>query len=105
MANRLVKHDAGPAGPENDGHFSRRGRNRAEIDERLAQRLIRLPLPTRGIEISLVSGPAAAAGRAGLHLAVVTHDNRDIEAHERTDIRYALAIRSDDLDRPPFPGN
>jgi len=42
MPTGLVQHHPGPSRAENDGHLSRRRRHRAEIDQRLTQRLIDL---------------------------------------------------------------
>ncbi len=48
VADRLVQHDAGPAGAEHHVHLAGRRRHRIEIDQRLAHRLVgRTPARTR----------------------------------------------------------
>src|SRR3546814_6503583 len=42
VADRLVQHDARPAGAEDDGHLAGRGRDRIELHQRLAQRLVEI---------------------------------------------------------------
>src|SRR5579859_656818 len=74
VADRLVQHDAGPAGTQHHGHFARRGRDRAEIDERGPERLVDLAAPLRRIEVEIIGGASASAGRASLHaVAVADH--------------------------------
>ena len=58
----------------------------SKVDQRLAQRLVDLGLPLRRVEIMVVHHPAAGAGRAGLHAAVLLDHDADIEPHQRADV-------------------
>ncbi len=102
MPDRLVQHHPGPPRAKNDSHFSRRRRHRTEIDERLAQRLIDLRFPVLRVEIAVIDDTAAGPRRPGLHAIVLADDDCDVEAHQRTDVGRAAAVRANDLHRLPY---
>ena len=80
----------------------RRRRDRFEIDQRLAQRLVHLRLPALGRDEGVVSGaPADALGPRLLPLALADHDG-DVEPHQRAHVAGAAAVGADDLHRLPF---
>src|SRR5205807_9789837 len=87
----LVQHDPGPARPEHDRHLAGRGGHRAEIDQRLAQRLVDLRSPIGRIEVVLVADAPAGAVRSGLQPVAFADDDRDIQADERADVGGAAA--------------
>jgi hypothetical protein len=101
VPDRLVQHDPGPARPEYDRHLARRGGHRAEIDQRLAQRLVDLRSPMGRVEVIFVADAPAGTVRARLHPVAFADDDRNVEAHQRADVGGAAAIRPDDLHRLP----
>jgi fructose-specific component phosphotransferase system IIB-like protein len=54
VADGFVQQHAGPAGAEQHGDFARGGIDRAQIDERLRQRLVDRAVPLRGLEQMIV---------------------------------------------------
>ena len=101
VADRLVQQHPRPAGAEHDLHLAGRRVDRAEIDQRLAQRLVGGRLPVGGLKQALVGDSAAAAVAAALHaIALADHDG-DVEPDQRADVRGPLAAGAQDLDRLP----
>ena len=97
MADRLVQHDAGPAGAEHHVHLAGRRRHRFEIGQRLTHRAVDGLLPLVGDDETLVALAAAKAGAAGfLPVAVADHD-RDVDAHQRANVAIGLAVGADHL--------
>ena len=101
VADRFVQHDAGPAGAEHDIHFAGRRRDRFEIDQRLAHRVVGGAAPVLRFDEALIAFAAAIAVAAGFLAVAVAGDDRDIDAHQRTDVAIDFAIRPQDFDDLP----
>src|SRR3546814_10807311 len=86
MANRFMEQYAGPSGAEQHGHLARRGVDRAQIDERLVQRLVDCAVPLRLLEQMIVHIATAEAEIARFAAAILLDHDRDVEADERADI-------------------
>src|SRR6202000_1674552 len=89
---------------QDHGHLAGGGRDRGEVDQRLAQRLVDGVLPIAALEIGLVAAAAAAAVIARLRAAVLLDHDRDADAHQRADVAIDLAAGADDLDVLPLAG-
>ena len=101
VADRLVQHDAGPAGAEHDVHLAGRGGNRVEIEQRLAHRLVDGVLPGLAVDEALIAFAAAVAvGAAFLPVAGRRH-HRHVDPNQRTDVAIGLAVGPQDLDHLP----
>src|SRR3546814_16247253 len=98
MANRFMEQYAGPSGAEQHGHLARRGVDRAQIDERLVQRLVDCAVPLRLLEQMIVPIATAEAEIARFAAAILLDHDRDVEADERADIGRGEAVGADDLD-------
>ena len=73
----------------------------SQIDQRLAQRLVGGVLPAvLGQEFAETLAPAHAVGAAFLAVAVAD-DDRDVHAHQRTDVAHDLPVGAHDLDMLP----
>ncbi len=65
MADCFVQHDAGPARAKHDIHLAGGGRNRIEIEQGLAHRLVDGVLPGLAIDEMLIALASAVAIGAG----------------------------------------
>src|ERR1700733_16002702 len=65
VADRLVQHDARPAGTEYDIHLAGRRRYRFQVSQRLAHRAVDRVLPAVGDKETLIAFTPAIAGAAG----------------------------------------
>ncbi len=96
MADGLVQHDAGPAGPEHDGHLAGGRGLRLQLDQRLAERLVGGGAPgLLGQELVERQAAAAAVG-AGLHPIASLDGNLDVDADEGAHVRRLPPIAADD---------
>ena len=92
VADRLVEQNARPAGAQHHRHAAGRRRLRRQIDAGLMDGVLGvLPEPRIG-EVAVVVA-AAAAGVTLLALAVLDHDDREGNAHQRPHIGGHVAIR------------
>src|SRR5262249_56912600 len=80
VADRFVQENARPAGAQHDGHRSRRGLDRGELEAGLARRLAREALPALVFQEPVEGHTAAAAVRPDLALVSVFRDDGDVEA-------------------------
>ena len=104
VADRLVQHDAGPAGAEHHIHFAGRSGHRVEIDQRLAHGVVGGVAPRLGLDEALIAlAPAIAVAAAFLPVALAG-DDRDIDPHQRADVAIALAVGAQDFDHLPGGG-
>nr|WP_264081027.1 hypothetical protein [Sphingopyxis sp. OAS728] len=101
MADGFVEQHAGPAGAEQYGELARRGVDRAEVDERLGQRLVDRAVPLRGFEEMIVHVTPAEAEIAGFAAAVLLDHDRHVEADERADVGREETVSADDFDDRP----
>jgi hypothetical protein len=82
VADGLVEQDAGPARPEHDGHRARRGVHRAELEDSLARRLLRVLAPAFVLEIKIERDTPAAPPAPDLAPAVLLGDRGHVETRE-----------------------
>ena len=101
VADRLVPQHARPARPQHDRHLAGGRRDRLQVDQRLADRLVGLALPVLRLEDVAVGGALAAAGAARFHAAAVGADHADVQPHQRPHVGGAPAAGADDLDDLP----
>ena len=86
MAHGLVQQDAGPARAKNHVHHASRRRDRAQVDQGDAQRLVHGGLPVGRIHQPGQGHAPTAAMTAGFAAVVVFHDHADVQPRHRTDI-------------------
>src|SRR5205807_449315 len=98
MTDRLVEQDARPAGSEDDVESAGRGWDRAEVDQRLAERLIHAVVPRVGGDELAEAFAAAGAVGAALLAVAVADDDGDVDPHQRPDVADERAVGADDLD-------
>src|SRR5207248_2946637 len=101
VTDRFMQHHAGPAGAKHDVHFASGGRNRFQIDQRLAQRTVGGVTPVLALDEFGIAGAAAIALAAALLPVALAGDDRDVHAHQRADVAVALAVGTQDLDDLP----
>src|SRR3546814_8088860 len=83
---------AGSAGAEQVGEFTRGCVDRAQIDERLIQRLVDGAVPLGGFEQMVVHVAAAEAEIARFAAPILLDYDRDVEADERADVGREEAV-------------
>jgi hypothetical protein len=106
MADRLMQHDARPAGGEHDVHRARPAlRRRFEIDQRLAQRLVGAETPAFLGEECIEGRATADAVAAGLLPVAFADDDGDVDAGHRAHVGNAVAIGAQDVDDLPARGD
>ncbi len=99
MADRFMQQYTGPARAEHHGHHAGRGRDRLQVDQRLAQRLAGEALgPVVGEQFGIAE-TATTAGVAGLAAAVLFHDHLHVEPHQRADVAGQHAVAAGDQHR------
>src|ERR1700722_12411047 len=101
VTDGFVQHHAGPAGTQHDVHFARRGGNRFEIDQRLADGAISSFAPRLGLDEAGIAFAAAITLATAFLAVALAGNDRNIDAHQRTDIAIALAIRPQDFHHLP----
>ena len=101
VTDRLVQHDAGPAGPEHHVHLAGRRRHRLEIDQRLAHGIVGGALPGVRLEETRKALAPAIAVAAGFLAIAVADDDRNVDTHQRTHVAIAFAIAAQDFDHLP----
>ncbi len=101
MADRLVEQHARPAGAAHDRHLAGGRCHRLQIDQRLRERFVDRAFAGRGIEQAIVEIAAADAEEATLAPAILLDDDRDVEPHQRADVRGDEAVGPHNLDHAP----
>ena len=101
MADGFMQQHAGPAGPEQHGHFARGRGDRAQIGQRLRQRFINGMFPFMIFEQFVVQIAPAKTISAGFAAVAVLRDDGDIEAHQRPHVGGDKAIGAHDFDDAP----
>ena len=104
VSDCLVEEHAGPAGPEQDGHFARRRRFALEVHQCLRQGFVDCAHPHALVDDPVVEIAAAATEGAAFAPAVFLGHDRNVEANERADILRPVSVRADDLDHVPLGG-
>ena len=101
VPDRLVQHDAGPAGSEHHVHLARRRRHRREVDQAFAHRLVHRAVPLAGGEEVLVALASAIAFAAGLLAVAFADHHGDVDPHQRAHVAIDLAVGAHDLHHLP----
>ena len=101
MTDCFVQQHPAPAWAEHDRHFACRGRDAFKVDQRLRQRLVDRAVPGLEVEQAIVEVAAANAEAAGLATVTLFDDDRNVEAHQRPDVRRDEAVGADNLDHRP----
>lgn len=103
MADRLVQQYPGPAGTEHHRQRTGRGRNRLEVDQRLAQSLAGITHGAILAEEVAVVGTSTAAMPAALASTVLLDDHADVETHQRSHVRRQASVGRGHQDTFPDP--
>ena len=100
MPDGLVEEDARPSRTQDHGHLARRRLDGVELDRRLPDRLGREAPPAVFLEEEVERDAPASSVGADLALAVLLHDDGDVQPGQRADIahREARGCRDEDDD-------
>src|ERR1700710_1942557 len=101
MADRLVQHDARPAGPEHDVHLAGRRRHRFQIDHGFADRAVGGLAPCLGLDEARIALAAAITLAAAFLTVALTGNHGNIDPDQRADVTVAFAVGTDDFDHLP----
>src|SRR3546814_959904 len=92
MANRFMEQYAGPSGAEQHSHLARRGVDRAQIDERLVQRLVDCAVPLRLLEQMIVHIATAEAEIARFAAAILLDRSEEHTSELQSLMRISYAV-------------
>ncbi len=101
MPDRFVQHHARPTGAEHHIHFAGWRRDRGQVGERLAHRLLNGILPALGRDEAPEALTPAVAIAAGFLPVTLADDHRDVDPHQRPHVAVALAVPAQDFDHLP----